>query len=259
MISAGDDIMSVYKVFFSPTGGTKKVADCLCRAFDGDVKEVDLSLREAQKIEFDGGDTVLVAVPSFSGRVPAFAVDAIKKLKANGASAVAVVVYGNRAYDDTLIELQDVLLSLGFKCKAAVAAVAEHSIMHCYGAGRPDAEDIAELKEFSEKIKNAVANESKTSVDVPGNRPYKPLGKGGLKPFATDGCVLCGECSALCPVGAISVDDPKSTDEEKCISCMRCVSVCPQKARKVDDSLLAALTERLKDACSSRKKNEIFL
>lgn len=251
--------MSVYKVFFSPTGGTKKVADCICQAFDGEIKEVDLSLRDAKRIEMTGNDTAVVAVPSFSGRVPAFAVDAIKRIKSNGALAVAVVVYGNRAYDDTLIELQDVLLSLGFKCKAAVAAVAEHSIMHCYGAGRPDASDMAELKEFSAKIKNAVADESKTSVEVPGSRPYKPAGKGGLKPFATDECILCGECSSLCPVGAISSDDPKFTDEEKCISCMRCISVCPQKARKVDDSLLAALTERLKDACSSRKKNEIFL
>lgn len=251
--------MSVYKVFFSPTGGTKKVADCLCRGFDGDIKEVDLSLRELGEVNMTADDTAVVAVPSFSGRVPAFAVEALKKINSNGASAVSVVVYGNRAYDDTLIEFQDVLLDLGFKCKAAVAAVAEHSIMHCYGTGRPDASDIAELEEFSAKIKDAVADKSKTSVEVPGNRPYKQAGKGGLKPFATDECVLCGECSALCPVGAISADDPKSTDEEKCISCMRCISVCPQKARKVDDDLLAALTERLKDACSSRKENELFL
>ncbi len=251
--------MSVYKVFFSPTGGTKKVADCLCRGFDGDIKEVDLSLRELGEVNMTADDTAVVAVPSFSGRVPAFAVEALKKINSNGASAVLVVVYGNRAFDDTLIELQDVLLDLGFKCKAAVAAVAEHSIMHCYGAGRPDASDIAELEEFSAKIKDAVADKSKTSVEVPGNRPYKQVGKGGLKPFATYECVLCGECSALCPVGAISADDPKSTDEEKCISCMRCISVCPQKARKVDDDLLTALTERLKDACSSRKENELFL
>lgn len=251
--------MSVYKVFFSPTGGTKIVADCLCRGFDGDIKEVDLSLRELGEVNMTADDTAVVAVPSFSGRVPAFAVEALKKINSNGASAVLVVVYGNRAFDDTLIELQDVLLDLGFKCKAAVAAVAEHSIMHCYGAGRPDASDIAELEEFSAKIKDAVADKSKTSVEVPGNRPCKQVGKGGLKPFATDECVLCGECSALCPVGAISADGPKSTDEEKCISCMRCISVCPQKARKVDDDLLAALTERLKDACSSRKENELFL
>lgn len=251
--------MSVYKVFFSPTGGTKKVADYLCRGLDGDIKEVDLSLRELGEVNMTADDTAVVAVPSFSGRVPAFAVEALKKINSNGASAVSVVVYGNRDYDDTLIELQDVLLDLGFKCKAAVAAVAEHSIMHCYGTGRPDASDIAELEEFSAKIKDAVADKSKTSVEVPGNRLYKQAGKGGLKPFATDECVLCGECSALCPVGAISADDPKSTDEEKCISCMRCISVCPQKARKVDDDLLAALTERLKDACSSRKENELFL
>lgn len=251
--------MGVYNIYFSPTGGTKKVADCLCNAFGGDIIDVDLSLREKKEVELSAEDTALVSVPSFSGRLPAFAVDAIKRIKPNGALAVAVIVYGNRAYDDTLIELQDVLLSIGFKCKAAVAAVAEHSIMHCYGAGRPDDADIAELKEFSKKIKSAVAQENKVSVDVPGNRPYKPLGKGGLKPFATDECVYCGECSARCPVGAISPDDPKSTDEEKCISCMRCVSICPQKARKVDDSLLAALTERLKDACSSRKENELYL
>ena len=52
-----------------------------------------------------------------------------------------VAVFGNRAYDDALLEMQDVASEIGFRVIAAVAAVAEHSIIRKYGKGRPDADD----------------------------------------------------------------------------------------------------------------------
>ena len=93
----------------------------------------------------------VIAVPSYGGRVPQTAAARLSAIKGNHAKAVIVCVYGNRAYEDTLAELQDMAEGCGFQTIAAVAAIAEHSIMHQYAAGRPDGEDTSALNNFAKK------------------------------------------------------------------------------------------------------------
>lgn len=251
--------MCAYLLHFSPTGGTKKVLKLLGENF-GDIREIDFSdfQKEYEKMEFSPNDLCIVAVPSFGGRVPKTAAERLSKMKGNNTPAVLVCVYGNRAYEDTLLELSDTLKEAGFDPRAAVAAVAEHSIMHQFAKGRPDKEDEAELKEFAEKIKKSLAEDSGKELSLPGNRPYKPLG-GAMKPQVTEACTQCGICAKVCPVLAISVDNPRETDENTCISCMRCVSVCPNEGRVIEEKLLEALIGRIGKALEGRKPNELIL
>lgn len=81
--------MSVYTIVFSPTGGTKKVGDCLGRALGPEVQEIDLTNPAAEFSSFLLGskDICVVSVPSFGGRVPAPAAARLAELKANGAKA----------------------------------------------------------------------------------------------------------------------------------------------------------------------------
>ena len=67
--------MSLYKIIFSPTGGTEKVADQLVRAFAQEVKTIDLTdfATDFQQISLMEEDLCIVAVPSFGGRVPKIA------------------------------------------------------------------------------------------------------------------------------------------------------------------------------------------
>lgn len=81
-------------------------------------------------------------------------------MRGNGVKTVLIVVYGNRAYDDTFVELQDTLISSGFSPVAAVAAIAEHSIMRQFAAGRPDTQDEKELAEFAVTIRSKWSPES---------------------------------------------------------------------------------------------------
>lgn len=260
--------MNFYNIYFSPTGGTKKVADLVCQTlFQGqEITQIDLSQPEEDfsKYKFEAGDVCVIAMPSFGGRVPAVASRRLSELSADKTRAVLLAVYGNREFEDTLVEMEDVLSEKGFECVAAISAVAEHSIVRQYGTGRPDKKDETELAEFAGQIKRYLAetkvpDKSNCTAWIPGNRPYKKLGTVPMKPQADDTCLKCGTCAAKCPVQAISPQRPWETDGEKCISCMRCLAICPAHARKLDADRLAGLAERLKNVCSGRKENRLYL
>ena len=149
--------MSVYQIVFSPTGGTKKAADIFVKSFCPQSTLIDLTDRsqDYSMYSFHAEDICIIAVPSYGGRVPDCAVSRLRQMQGNSARAILIVVYGNRAYDDTFAELQDTLAGCGFICAAAVAAIAEHSIMRQYAASRPDAQDeknSPHLPKLSENI-----------------------------------------------------------------------------------------------------------
>ncbi len=130
---------TLYTIYFSPTGGTKKVADIVSRALSNEresggweMKEIDLSPAgtDYSQYHFTREDICIVAAPSFGGRVPGPVLERLKEMEGGHAKTILAAVYGNRAFEDTLLELEDTLVLAGFDCKAAVAAVAEHSIMH---------------------------------------------------------------------------------------------------------------------------------
>lgn len=241
--------MSNYAIYFSPTGGTKKVTDILASCLDN-IQPVDITTG-AREPELTAEDICIVSVPSYGGRIPAVATERLRKLRGNGAKAVAVVVFGNRAIDDTLAELTDELDAAGFVTVAAMEAVAEHSIIRDFGAGRPDAQDAAELRGFMGKI-----DYEKAVSGVSGNRPYKPLGSGALVPAANKKCTGCGLCEKECTVGAIH---GRETDKAKCIGCMRCVSVCPTGARKLNPLVLFVGRLGMKKVCGGHKENKLYL
>lgn len=252
--------MKVHQIVFSPTGGSRRVSDMLCRGIGAEAVVTDLCVKsDALSLpDISADDLVIIAVPVFAGRVPAVAVERLRKVKANGARCVVAVVFGNRAYDDALLELQDVATEVGFRVVAAVAAVAEHSIIRKYGAGRPDADDEQELQGFGAEIMRKVLEGSCAVPQVPGNRPYKTPG-GVPHPKGRRGCNRCGACAAQCPVGAIPLDNPKAVDTSKCISCMKCVAVCPNGARRIGVVMNFLATQALKKVCATRKQNELYV
>ena len=253
--------MKITQIVFSPTGGTERVAGIITAQWGSSVRKIDLTdpavAFSAEAL--DGEALTLIAVPSYDGRVPALAAERIAKLRGNLARCVVLTVYGNRAYEDTLLELADLAAGSGFRVIAAVAAVAEHSILRQYATGRPDLQDEELLQSFAGKILEKFQSGGEDVPAITGNRPYKKAGGAGLVPKATKACTGCGLCAEKCPAQAISKLDPKKTDGKACISCMRCVSLCPQGARKASGLMTSIAGMAIKKACTQRKSNELFL
>lgn len=246
--------MKVY--YFSPTGGTKKVVEIFVGATKREAKWYDMGKKEMIPEEPTAEFTV-VAAPVFGGRIPSVVREKMKKMKGEGKKAVTIAVYGNRAYEDALLEMNDILTENGFTVIASGAFVAQHSMAPEVGAGRPDQEDAKEIQEFAK----AVLNKKNTDgVQVTGNRPYKPEMNMPFTPISLSDCKRCGACVKSCPMDAISItSEGVATDKEKCILCMACTSVCPEHARILPPHVQEKMGKMLGALKNIRNKNEIFL
>ena len=244
----GDDMMkqsTAAVVHFSPTGSTAAIAGRLGAALADRVREIDLTGQTLESYSF-GPEPVVVAVPVFSGRVPARAVEALRQCSGGGARCVSVVVCGNRAIDDALLELNDVLAEQGFAVAASAAFVARHSMVEEVAAGRPDDKDWEALDAFAAAVLPVLASaRTPEPPAVPGERPYKTPPALPVTPLTSEDCIECGECAKRCPVSAIPPDSPRETVQGQCIVCMRCVRICPTGARGLPAQLREAVLQRL--------------
>lgn len=275
------NIKTVWAVYFSGTGTTEKVTACIAKtmaqALDAEYKSFSFNLPKAREDEltFTADDLVVLGTPVYAGRVPNLLLPYLKeKVRGCGALGVPVVLYGNRNFDDGLIELRNVMVGNGFVPVAGGAFVGEHSFSRVLGAGRPDEQDMALAMELAQK-----AAEKVQALDAAPAQPVAVAGCDPIRPYYTprdrhgepikdflkakpvtdpDKCVKCGLCARLCPMGSIDPSDVSSV-VGKCIKCCACVKKCPMGAKYFDhEGYLYHQHELEEQYASRRSESEIF-
>ncbi len=250
--------MKVTTLYFSATYTTKRVVEAVAAGMSDEVVTYDITNdTNTATVVVPHDEVLVVGVPVYAGRVPAMAVERLQRFKGNGTPAVVVAVYGNRHYDDAVLELHDIMTSCGFRTVAAGAFIAQHSIFPKVGKARPDGDDMAEIKEFAAKAVCLLADNF-GDINIPGNRPYKVPGGIPIWPTASRRCTACGACARLCPTGAIDPASPKGVDKTKCIKCGRCIVVCPAKARRFYGIKYSLAAARFNSAFAARRDNEMW-
>ena len=260
-------ISKIKLVYYSPTGTGKRTVEAIKKGMDLDYDVIDLTPpdTEFKSHSLAKDELAIIAAPVYSGRIPAVAVNRIKKVKGAGTPAVLVAVYGNRAFEDALIELKDITEELGFKAVAGSAFIGQHSFDSedsPIATGRPDGEDISKAMDFGVKVMEKIKGMGEIpDLEVPGNHPYRKGGGGDPRSPETDpdSCILCGMCARVCPTGCVEVTDIVETQKEKCTSCTACVQNCPTAARHWEHEGILKAAKWLSTEHGTRREPEVFL
>lgn len=253
-------------LYFSATGTTARVVQAIGEGLGNKVRECDISHPYSrQDFRFGRQDLVVAGVPVYGGRVPDFLVDYLGRVKGDRTPAVCVVVYGNRDYEDALLELKDTMEKNGFTAVAAGAFIGEHSYTRLVGTGRPDQQDLKVARDFGvrvgKKLDAMMAAQTGPELVVKGNYPYKERAqKIPAIPAIGASCLECGMCAESCPMQAINWNNFHDIDGAKCILCCRCVKICPVQAVSIGHEKLDLIRQTLIAQCSQvRREPELFL
>ncbi len=256
--------MNTNIIYFSPTGTTAKITKEIANGLGGKKIEYNITLPqkrdEYRNLEFNEDELVIIGLPVYGGRIPAFLEDYLSSFKGNNTPAIITVVYGNRDYDDALLELKNIFEAGGFKSVAAGAFIGEHSFTDKLAKKRPDFNDKDIAFSFGTEIRSILDDQKKQQVPltVKGNHPYKERRpKTPMAPVTNESCNDCGVCVENCPAGAI--ESAKVIDAEKCILCCSCIKKCPENAKSFTHEGFLAIQKMLIDNFASpRKEPELF-
>ena len=261
-------VTSCELIAFSPTGTTRTVIGAVAEGIGSPASAFDLTLPEIHAPA--PGEIAVIGTPVYAGRVPETAAARLRRhVRGMGRPAVLVVVYGNRAFEDALLELRDLALELGFVPVAAAAFIGEHSFstpQWPVAEGRPDATDREKAVAFGRSVRELLDGVSGPAdlrpLEVPGNLPYRQ----GVQPSTicpetnTQTCVLCGECVRSCPSEAITLaEDSVLTEASLCLRCFACTRVCPAGARTMRNEKILEFGRMLSTQYAQRREPEFFL
>ena len=252
--------MSIYEITFSPTGGTGKAAHLLTGALGGPVTPVDLtdSRADFSDTALAPGDVAVIAVPSYAGRVPAVARERLSRIRGGGARAVLLCVYGNRAYEDTLAELEDLADRRGsgwwppwppWRSTPSPAGLP------------PGGRTVRTRPSCSSSPGASGTSWPPGTAPAPPSRatgPTRPPAAGAWCPCPPGRAPAAGRVpgSALCRP---STRRPRA-HRRGCVHLLHALrGRLPQSARQVDPQALSAVDAMLSKVCAGRKEGELYL
>jgi ferredoxin len=265
------DIQAVKLACFSPTGTSKSIIQAVAQGIGHAKTELIDATRPAgreKQIAVSANELLVLAVPVYAGRVPGVLKGWLESIRADNSPVVCIVLYGNREFDDALLELTDIAKKQGGVPVAGAAFIGEHSFSsdeYPIAVARPDQRDLDIAEDFgrkaADKISGIASADQAAGLTVPGESPYKELPS--LPPIdfiaVSEACTQCGICADDCPMEAIPVEDGTKTDKDKCIKCCACIKVCPEGARAMAPAPMVEKAKFLSENFAARKEPELFL
>lgn len=257
-------------MYFSPTKTTEKailgIGENLSNKLEYPLTKINITSSNSRdkNYSFNKDDILLLGLPVYAGRIPEILEKFLANLKGDKTLAIVVAVYGNRDFDDALLEMKNILEDNEFHVISAAAFIGEHSFSNKIATDRPDVNDMKFAKMISDKIADKIlllkAGNDIKNFELRGNFPYKERSE--LPPLlqkTTDDCIFCMECVENCPTDSIDDEDPAKINQDKCIICCSCIKICPANAKYISNEKILGLKAMLEENFMEPREPELFI
>ncbi|MEG1553854.1 MAG: EFR1 family ferrodoxin [Rikenellaceae bacterium] len=246
-------------VYFSATGTTLKVVKAVAKGTGiTEIIHFNITKNYEKEILVSQNAITIFGMPVYAGRIPQIAIDSLNRFSSNGSPAIVVCTYGNRDFDDAVLELKNIVEKNNFHVVSAGAFIAQHSIFPQVAKGRPDNSDLASAEELGGKSIETLARYESINtlpqLTVKGNFPYRAITSIPIRPKTNNKCNKCYRCVKECPTGAISENNPHKIDKTKCIACAHCISICDKKAKHFGGLLYKVVSRKFTKRCALPQK-----
>lgn len=269
------NIKRVRVLYFSPTGGTEKIArlaaGTLAEKLGAEQEFIDFTRPENRQTEYRFGpdDLLVMASPVYAGRLPNKLMPEYKaRIFGDGTPALPICVFGNRSPDEALRELVLLLEGNGFRIAGAASFAGRHAFSDKVGAGRPDEADRAQITDFAAGAAAKLAGDVLPLLEMDRSEIgpyYTPLKEDGTpakflkaRPLTDwSKCSRCGACARVCPMGSIDRETMEAVG--LCVKCQACVRKCTRRAKYFEDPDFLSHVAMLEQNYTRRAENTVLL
>lgn len=229
-------------LYFSGTGNSEYVAKRIGKAIGDEVVNLFDRIKGKDYSAVQSRRPWIVAVPTYAWRIPRVVQNWIEYTEWSGSREVYFVL----TCGDSIGNAEKYLIKLcekkNLNCRGCMGIVMPENYIALFATPTPQqAEQI--INRAEPVIDRAIAciqsgkNFPKNDISVKDrlnsgliNDVFYPLIVHAKQFYATDSCISCGRCAAVCPLDNVRIEGGKPVWGQECTHCMACISRCPKEA-----------------------------
>jgi len=229
-------------VYFSATGNSRFAAQTLAHALGDELCDLTPLLRSGERSELCSEKPWVFVAPIYAWRLPRIVERFLKNTRLIGSRKAYFVLTCGSDVGGAGKHLESLCAELSLDYHGLLEVVMGENYIAMFRA--PDAEETKKLAAAAREKLLRASEHIRASEPFPEQRSGA---LGGLKSglvnrvfyrffiksagfCATEKCIGCGKCAALCPLSNIRLEGGRPVWGKDCTHCMACICHCPTEA-----------------------------
>lgn len=229
-------------LYFSGTGNSEYAAKRLGKALNDTVVNLFEKIRRQDFSALHSDAPWVLAVPTYAWRIPRIVQRWLERTALSGNRDIYFVMTCGENIGNAGRYLQKLCAEKQMNYQGCVGITMPENYIALFSTPGPEeameiirrADDVIDRAalciskgERLPQLKISVRDRLESGIV---NDVFYPLFVHAAKFYATDACISCGQCAALCPLDNIRLKNGKPVWGKNCTHCMACICRCPKDA-----------------------------
>lgn len=229
-------------IYFSGTGNSAYAAKRIAAAVGDSAADLFDRIKNNDCTAMSSDKPWVVVAPTYAWRIPHILTEWLQKTALSGSKSIYFVMTCGGNIGNAGKYLQKLCAAKEMEYRGCFEVVMPENYIALFKT--PDKAEALEIIDEAEGKIDRAAEHIKKGEAFPSvkikitdrlssgmvNKMFYPMFVHAKKFYATDKCISCGRCAAVCPLGNVSTQDGKPKWGKNCTHCMACICRCPTQA-----------------------------